>query len=144
MDHPKRGPKMSCSGSSNVSGENLEEACCGGSNFCQNCIKGFPLRNCNKKGNKSFAKTPQGRRAHLTRELCSATTDIKTEQALASWSFRAAALPLGHRRGHRGTCSRQLLSLPFPRAAQRGSTFWAVGYCLAQARDLQSITPGTW
>lgn len=136
MDHPKPGPKMSCSGSSNVSGENLEEACCGESNFCQNCIKGFPLRNCNKKGNKSFAKTPQGRRAHLTRELCSATTDIKDRTGIGILVLQSCCTaPWPQERAQRNLLQTASVS-PFPKGSPARQHLLGSGILLSPGEGL--------
>lgn len=124
IHHPKPGPKMCCSGASNVSGESSEEAGQGESNFCQNCIKGFPLKNCNKKGTKSFAKCPQGRKAHLTRELCSATTNIKDRAGIGILVLQSCCTaPCTQERAQRN------LLQTAPVSPQGSPAFWAAGYC---------------
>lgn len=105
----------------------------GESNFCQNCIKGFPLKNCNKKGTKSFAKSPQGRRAHLTRELCSATTDIKDRAGSGILVLQSCCTaPWTQERAQRN------LLQTAPVSPEGIPAFWAAGHCLAQAKGLQS------
>lgn len=127
-----------------LEGESSKEAGQGESSFCQNCTKGFPLKNRNRKGNKSFAKIPQGRRAHLMRELCSATTKDRAGIGILVLQSCCTA-PWPQERAQRNLL--QTISVPpFPLGSPVRQHLLGSRRLLSPGKGLSEpgITPGTW